>query len=142
MKSKASLVLMEQVVMILVFSLAAALCLQAFALCDRLSGQSQDRDRAVLVCQNAVEILEHCSGDFSLASSQLGGSWNGTVWETSYDENWNPAAGQPAYVLRVTPQDSGVLSLGMAQAEVCSADGKLLFSLPAAWQKEVSPDGA
>ena len=37
MRSKAPLALMEQMVMVLVFALAAALCLQAFALADRIS---------------------------------------------------------------------------------------------------------
>ena len=47
MRSKAPLLLMEQMVMLAVFALAAALCLQAFVKSDGLSGDSQDRDRAV-----------------------------------------------------------------------------------------------
>ena len=41
MKSKAPLALMEQMVMLLVFALAAALCLQAFVQSDRLSRESR-----------------------------------------------------------------------------------------------------
>ena len=37
MKSKASLLLMEQLVMVLVFALAAALCLQVFLRADQIS---------------------------------------------------------------------------------------------------------
>ena len=40
MRSKAPLLLMEQMVMLLVFALAAALCLQAFVKSDGLSGDS------------------------------------------------------------------------------------------------------
>ncbi len=47
MKSKAPLVMMEQMVMILVFALAAALCLQAFVLSNSLSEQGQARDQAL-----------------------------------------------------------------------------------------------
>ena len=46
MRSKAPLALMEQMVMVLVFALAAALCLQAFALADRISRQNAERDQA------------------------------------------------------------------------------------------------
>ena len=40
MKSRAPLALMEQMVMLLVFALAAALCLQAFVRSDNISRQS------------------------------------------------------------------------------------------------------
>ena len=46
MRSKAPLVLMEQAVMVLVFALAAALCLRAFVWSDQLSRQNEARDRA------------------------------------------------------------------------------------------------
>ena len=43
MKSKAPLILMEQMAILLVFALAAALCLQAFVKSDSLSSRSRDR---------------------------------------------------------------------------------------------------
>lgn len=59
MKSKASLSLMEQLIMVLVFALAAALCLQVFAKADSIAARTQCRDEAVLIAQNAAEILKH-----------------------------------------------------------------------------------
>ncbi len=58
MKSKASLVLMELLVMILVFSLCAALCLQAFVGADRISRETARQDEAVLLAQNTAEALK------------------------------------------------------------------------------------
>ena len=58
MKSRAPLALMEQLVMVLVFALAAALCVQAFFASDRMSRQGEARDRAVLLAQNAAEYLK------------------------------------------------------------------------------------
>ena len=58
MRSRAPLALMEQLVMILVFALAAALCLQVFVFADRISARNEETDRAVLVCQNAAETLK------------------------------------------------------------------------------------
>jgi fucose permease len=55
MKQKASLVLMEQLVMILVVSLAAVLCLRIFAWSDRASREMQQQAEAVILCQNAAE---------------------------------------------------------------------------------------
>lgn len=58
MKSKAPLVLMEQLVMVLVFALSAAVCLQVFALSGGLSRTCEARDRAVVIAQNAAETLK------------------------------------------------------------------------------------
>ena len=62
MKSKIPLILMEQMVMLLVFALAAALCLQAFVKSDQMSGRSHDRDRAVTLVQEMAETVRHCGG--------------------------------------------------------------------------------
>ena len=58
MKNKASLMLMEQLVMILVFALCAALCLQGFAAADRISKETALRDEAVILAQNTAECLK------------------------------------------------------------------------------------
>ena len=58
MKSKAPLVLMEQLVMVLVFALSAAVCLQVFALSGSLSRTCEARDRAAVIAQNAAEALK------------------------------------------------------------------------------------
>ena len=57
MKSKSPLVMLEQLIMILVFALAAALCLQAFALADSQSKTTIVRDAAIIEVQQAAEAL-------------------------------------------------------------------------------------
>ena len=63
MKSRASLVLMEQLIMILVFALAAALCLQVFAKADTIAQQTACQDEALRIAQNAAETLKHTCGN-------------------------------------------------------------------------------
>ena len=58
MRSKASLFLMEQLVMLLVFALAAALCLGVFVRADRISEETHQRDQAVILACNAAELLK------------------------------------------------------------------------------------
>ena len=58
MKHRSSLVLMEQLVMILVFALCAAFCLQAFVAADRISRDTGFQDDAVLLAQNTAESLK------------------------------------------------------------------------------------
>ena len=66
MKSKASLLLMEQLVLLLVFAAAAALCLRIFVHADMISKQTARRDEAVIMAQNAAEMLKS-TGDPQLA---------------------------------------------------------------------------
>ena len=58
MRSKASLLLMEQLVMLLVFALAAALCLNVFVRADEISRQTAVWDEATRIAQNAAEVLK------------------------------------------------------------------------------------
>ena len=64
-RSKTPLALMEQMVMVLVFALAAALCVQVFVLSDRTSRYGKARDRALMEAQSAAEALK--SGDESIS---------------------------------------------------------------------------
>jgi len=137
MKSKAPLALMEQLVMVLVFALAAALCLQAFILADQTSRRNAERSRALTEAQNAVEMLKSVHGDFEEAARLYGGTWNGLMWGWSLNGNWEIADGTVplAYHVLATPTDSGVPLLGTADIGVYTADGEQLCSLSAAWQE-------
>ena len=58
MKSKVPLLMMEQLIMVLVFALASALCLRCFALAGEISERTARRGEAVLIAQNAAERLK------------------------------------------------------------------------------------
>lgn len=96
MRSKAPLILMEQMIMLLVFALAAALCLQAFVKSDAISSRSEARDRAAVEAQNAAEAVRHYGGTaqnaLSRAAEDLGAEYSGEFVTLSldYDENWTP----------------------------------------------------
>lgn len=58
MKHRTSLILMEQLVMVLTFALAAALCLGLFAKAGKISHETARLDDAVLLAQSAAELLK------------------------------------------------------------------------------------
>lgn len=128
MKNKSSLTLMELLIMLLVFALAAALCLQAFAAADRISGHSAVLDRAVLEAQNAAETLKNCGGDYEAAADLYGGTWDGGSWRVEVEDGHLTAA----------PQDSPHPLTGCALITVTDGDGNELYTLPVVWQKEGS----
>lgn len=58
MKNRASLSLMELLIMVLVFSLAAAVCLRLFVAAGEISEEITRQDEAVVMAQNAAEALK------------------------------------------------------------------------------------
>lgn len=141
MKSKAPLMLIEQMIMLLVFALAAALCLQAFVKSQAISSRSEARDRAVIEAQNVAESLKSGSGGRYAYLIPDGGE-PVTVY---YDEAWQPVVPalshsapdeNASYYLSVVYTDSGLDTLSSADISVYTADGESLFSLPVAWQSE------
>ena len=136
MKSKAPLSLMEQLVMLLVFALAAALCLQVFLLSGQMSLRGEARDRAVTQVQNAAEVLKASGGDFPALEKQLGGTGDAEAWEIRYDENWKNISGEdPAYRLLITPVSTGDPMLGSASVSCVTSREDVLFQVTVSWQE-------
>ena len=135
MKSKAPLALIELLIMLMVFSLAAAWCLQAFSLADRISRRSAARDSAAVQAQNAAELLQHFDGDYA-AADHCGGSWDGETLRISFDSRWNVTASDAVYLVEVLPVETDSPFLGKAEITVTDAGGDCLITFPAAWQEE------
>lgn len=112
MKSKASLLLMEQLLMILVFSVAAALCLQVFAKARFLSEETVRRDQSVILARNAAELLKAAGGDTEAAEN----------------------LGEDGYQVAVIPCPSRYPGLACAEIQV-SYEDQVLFSLETGWQE-------
>lgn len=145
MRSKAPLALMEQMVMLLVFALAAALCLRAFVLSDRLSRRDEARSQASEICQSAAEAILHSggTGEEALvgAGDILGAEYAQGMLQQTYDEDWAPireggwSEAVPAYRLTAVAEDSGQPGLGLARVNVYDIEEEeLLFQLEVAWQ--------
>ena len=137
MKNKAPLALMEQLVMVLVFALAAALCLQVFLFSDQVSRRNELKDRAVLAVQSAAETIKHTKGDYQQAAQTFGGSWDENAWHLCYNEHGVllASAEAAAFAVSVSPADSGQPQLGMAEVTAETPDGDVLFSVSVAWQE-------
>lgn len=135
MKSKAPLSLMEQLVMLLVFSLAAALCLQIFVLSAQMSRRCEAMDHAVTVAQNVAETLKASGGDFQYFKSLLGGTTADGKWQIRYDENWTESETEASYCLIATKPAVNYPGLGSAEISVLTESGDVLFALTVSWQE-------
>ncbi len=125
MKNKATLTLMELAVMILVFALGAALCLQAFAWADTGSLDNRDRDLALTHAQNGAELIKHYGGDLSRAAQTYGGTVTGECWQFTTGEG---------FLLEAACRE-GTPLVKEFTLTVKSAAGELLAQLPVAVQE-------
>ena len=146
MKSKAPLTLMEQTVMVLVFALAAAVCMQAFVKADHISVRSEEKSYAALAAQDVAELLKHSGGDMGHALTQAaelsGGTYEQGLLYLDYDADWNPAKQDGVYrltVMGVPVEESGLQKALVRVVTGATENPELLFELEVAWL-EVSPD--
>ena len=139
MRSKTPLALMEQVIMVLVFALAAALCLRAFIFADTLSRACEERDNAVMAAQTVAETLKLCRGDFA-ETERTAESILENVDVILCAEGTLPAADSGRLTIAVTPAESGADGLGCADLTALGSDGETILTLTIAWQ-EVNGNG-
>ena len=141
MRNRAALMLMEQLLMVLVFALAAAWCLQVYAQADRISEEIGGRDRAVILAQNAAETIKSCKGDMEDAARILGAVKEQESWTVCYDEEWNRLENTKGccYLMEIQTSEVLVTGLGQAQIQIVSYDDskEALFSIIVAWQEDV-----
>ena len=74
MKNKAALSLIEQVIMLLALTVAAAVCLQIFVSAAAMAKRSALQDRALQQAQSCGEVLKSTAGDLEEAALILDGT--------------------------------------------------------------------
>lgn len=136
MKNKAPLSLMEQLVMLLVFALSAALCLQIYVLSGQISRRCEAQGHAVSTVQNTAETVKFCLGDVSRYPQLLGGTGTSRQWEIGYDENWEQTPSRQAvYRILVIPESPSLPTLGSASVTAMTKTDEVLFSVCVSWQE-------
>ena len=122
MRNKAFAPLIEQICMIAVFAIVAAVCIGGFSRADNISRQTQQQDAAVNLAQNVAEQVK--AGALRPEEASL----------LYYNDALQPAEAETAaFTVRLTPETSDPL-LGSARITVLR-DGEELFSLTVKWQE-------
>jgi len=132
MKNKAPLVMMEQMVMVLIFVLAAALCLQTFVLAGTISKTTEAQSNAMLVAQNAAEGLKAAG----LKSFVKEAEQKKDGFRFFFDGTWKEVSGaeEAEYFLDVCPVNSDSEYIWKAEILVKEQDGTELFGIVTAGQ--------
>lgn len=112
---------MEQLIMILVFAMTAALCLQGFSATNKMSQRQEQMSRAVVLAQNAAETLKGTGGDYEALAKMT-------------DTVYNDLTNAEPYYLTVTPMETADPLLGSACVQVFFEE-ELIFEISVAWQE-------
>lgn len=135
MKNKSMLVMIEHIVMLLVFALAATVCVRMFVLSDNLSRKYEATDRAVQVTQNAAEMMKKNGPAWFTEQSGVLHTEEDT-WAVFFDEKWNATGAETmVYALVAKVSENTDKSLWRAELIAMTAAGEELFRLPVAGQK-------
>ena len=97
---RSSLVMIELIAAILVFSICCAISVGLFVEADRESKNSDRLTKAVFLAQNAAELL---NGDYEKnLTAVLGAKASGNVFTAQYNSDWQLTDGVGRYVLIIS----------------------------------------
>lgn len=123
-RSKLPLLLMELALMVLVFSICAAICLSVFAASRKTAWESADLGRAAAWAQSAAEAYRAAKGDAGKAAELLGAEAGAEGFTCRVDTSWDPATGEDAgYTLTLTETGENAAHIAV------SGSGGAIFSL-------------
>lgn len=115
--SKSGLFLMEMILVISLFALSAAICLQMFAYANQTARASEELSYATLAARSGAECYQGLGGDLSEMAQILGGSVTGETLEVHYDDQWCATSQSVSYTLTLVKEDgSGRITVTAVEA--------------------------
>ena len=113
-----SLFLIELVLVILIFSLCAAVTMKAFATAKMMTQASDELSSAVTAAQSAAECYKASNGNLAAAAEILNGTVKGQEMTVYYSSDWLPAGENADYMLLLSQAENGKASISVYS---CSA---------------------
>lgn len=123
MKNKANLAVMEQVIMLLVLAVAAAICIQVFIQAHLTEKQNHLQDMAIQNVQNVAEIIKS-TGNLEHTAQKTGGCIENGVLTVQFD----------GFTVTASPVQSDDPLLGRAKVAAFDEDS-IIAQLDICWQE-------
>ena len=123
MKNRASLVLIELCIMLLVLAVSAAVCLRIFLWADQTSKDNAARDMAVIQMQSVAETIKGF-GSLEEGAKAIGATQRTEAWIVAGED----------YEIRITPLADEKENLGSALLEAVCGD-TVLMRFTVSWQE-------
>jgi len=91
-RSRSTLFLIEQLIVVAVFAICAAACVRILAAAYLTASDTKDVNNAILIAENAAECYKAVSGDIEKTVALIGGNsgnmGNANAAIVYYDEDW------------------------------------------------------
>ena len=87
---RATLFLMELVIVIFFFSICAAICVNVFGSAQQMAKESDNLSKAVIEARSAASCYKAAEGDLRETALLLGGVMQDCQPSIFYDKHWNP----------------------------------------------------
>ncbi len=100
--SKNGLFLMEMILVVLLFSISAAICVQMFGYANQTANRAQNLSQATLVARSVAECYQSTQGDMEKMAAILEGTQENNQVTVIYDEQWQTSPGQGIYKMTAT----------------------------------------
>ncbi|NCC67510.1 MAG: type II secretion system protein [Clostridia bacterium] len=127
--------LIELIVAVALFSIAAAICVRLFAGAKSISDEAAQLSRSVVAAQSAAECFKASDGDCAETARLCGGKTTADGFEVSYNRDFDPCEENGNFLLLAEiGEDDGVISCKItvykAQTEI--------YGITAAVRKEAA----
>jgi hypothetical protein len=132
-RSRASLFLMEQIIVIAVFALCAAVCVKIIVVSYSMSADAVDTRRALLMAENTAEVHRATGGNSALVAEFMSGTVNAQGMAAYFCSDWIPT--ERAYAAFVLDMQQREGAWGATRAEIAVRrlrDDKMLVQLSTA----------
>lgn len=127
-RSKSSLFLMELILVILFFSISAAICMKVFATAKVKTDFSRNVSNATFAAETIAETFKDCDGNLIELAEKFDGEASGTTLIVYYDNEWNSCKkGNESFVMTVNKTTEEYLQ--KAEIDINTASGEDLFEL-------------
>lgn len=127
--------LIELIVAVALFSIAAAICVRLFASAKTISDEAAQLSRAVIAAQSAAECFKASNGDCAETARICEGKTTDCGFEVNFDRAFNACEADGKYLLRAETNDED----GVISCKITVYNGQTeIYSITAAVRKEAA----
>ena len=136
-RSKSTLFLMEQLIVVAVFAICAAACVTILTESFFIANETRDHGNAILIAESGAECFKNTAGNIGKVADLMGGAQGSVDGNTAaivyYDESWLVCGEtDAAYRMQLVRNDSGsggqALISGVLSVE--KMDGEEIIAFP------------
>lgn len=127
-RANSSIFLIELAIVILIFSLCAAITMRVFAGAHQMTRESEALGRGVIAAQSLAECYKAASGDPAQTAALSGGAQDGNTVRVYYGGDWSRVQADAAYVVTLF-KDGGYAEISVAPVLPDGGAGETIYTI-------------